>query len=211
MVTDFIILICNLYNFSPCLTKVNNQADQLIISKVLAGDTVVYAVLVNRYRNMAFTLAYNIITNREDAEEVAQDAFVKAFHALESFKEQSTFSTWFYRIVVNAALNKKKLKKFTTHDVTEQITDTEQESVGSLLQLYESRDQKKYLQRAMLELRDDERICITMFYLNELSITEIHELTGLSAANIKVLLHRGRKHLYDKLHDLLKTEIKNLI
>ncbi|HXL57789.1 MAG TPA: RNA polymerase sigma factor [Chitinophagaceae bacterium] len=189
----------------------NNHTDQVIIKEVLAGNTAAYTALVNRYRNMVFTLAYNIILNREDAEEVAQDIFVKAFNALRSFKEQSAFSTWLYRIVVNTALNKKKLRRFTTVDIAEQITSEEQENVYSLLQQHISRDQKKYIQLAMNALRDDERICMTMFYLNELPVNEIHELTGISVANIKVILHRGRKHLYDQLHGLLKTEIKNLI
>jgi RNA polymerase sigma factor (sigma-70 family) len=177
----------------------------------LEGNSAVYSVLVNRYRNMVFTLAYNIILNREDAEEVAQDAFLKAFNALRSFKKDSTFSTWLYRIVVNTALNKKKLKRFITVDITEEITTEEDYNIYPLLQQYENRDQKKFIQLAMNALRDDERICISMFYLNELSVNEIHELTEISSANIKVLLYRGRKHLYAELDNMLKMEIKNLI
>ena len=190
---------------------VNHQTDELIITKVLKGDSAAYGALVTKYSNMVFTLAYNIILNREDAEEVAQDVFLKAFNAVSSFKNQSTFSTWLYRIVVNVALNKKKLKKFITADINEEITTEEDYNIYSLLEQYESRDQKKFLQLAMSTLREDERICITMFYLNELSVSEIHELTEISIANIKVLLHRGRKHLYAQLNNLLKTEIKNLM
>ncbi|HYJ62426.1 MAG TPA: RNA polymerase sigma factor [Parafilimonas sp.] len=190
---------------------VNHQTDELIITKVLKGDNAAYSALVTKYSNMIFTLAYNIILNREDAEEVAQDVFLKAFKALPSFKKQSAFSTWLYRIVVNVALNKKKLKRFTTIDINEEITAEEDYNIYSLLEQYESRDQKKFIQLAMSTLREDERICITMFYLNELSVSEIHELTEISIANIKVLLHRGRKHLYAGLNDLLKTEIKNLM
>src|SRR2546423_15133812 len=101
---------------------VNNQTDELIITKILEGDSAAYSALVTKYSNMVFTLAYNIILSREDAEEVAQDAFLKAFTALSSFKKQSTFSTWLYRIVVNVALNKKKLKKFITADINEEET-----------------------------------------------------------------------------------------
>lgn len=190
---------------------VNHQTDELIITKILKGDSAAYSALVTKYSNMVFTLAYNIILNREDAEEVAQDAFLKAFNALPSFKKQSTFPTWLYRIVVNVALNKKKLKKFIVADINEEITTEEDYKIYPLLEQYESRDQKKFIQLAMSALREDERICITMFYLNELSVSEIHELTQISVANIKVLLHRGRKHLYAQLNNLLKTEIKNLM
>lgn len=190
---------------------VNHQTDELIITRILKGDSAAYGALVTKYSNMVFTLAYNIILNREDAEEVAQDAFLKAFNALPSFKKQSTFPTWLYRIVVNVALNKKKLKKFIVADINEEITTEEDYKIYPLLEQYESRDQKKFIQLAISALREDERICITMFYLNELSVSEIHELTEISVANIKVLLHRGRKHLYAQLNNLLKTEIKNLM
>lgn len=187
----------------------NNQTDQLIINKVLAGEVAAYSELVNRYSNMVFTLAYNILLNREDAEEIAQDVFVKAFTSLQSFKQASKFSTWLYRIVVNAALNKKKLHKLITVDITEQATEKQDDTY--LLPQYDDKDIKQIVQIAINALPDNERICITLFYLNELSVSEIAELTGITIANIKVLLHRGRKHLYDQLNSLLKTELNRLI
>lgn len=174
---------------------------------MLAGDIPAYAELVNRYSSMVFTLAYNIILNREDAEEIAQDTFVKAFTSLSLFRQQSRFTTWLYRIVVNTALNKKKLHKLAIVDITEQVLD---EDPAYSLPAFEMKDMKQYVQYAVAELPDNERICITMHYLNELSVNEICEVTGITIANIKVLLHRGRKHLYDKLNKLLKTELNNL-
>ena len=187
----------------------NYQTDQEIINKVLAGIVSAYSELVNRYSSMVFTLAYNIILNREDAEEIAQDVFVKAFTSLPSFKQQSRFSTWLYKIVVNTALNKKKLRKLITVDITEQITEEELDDDYSLPQ-YESKDMRQHVQHAMSALPDNERICIVLYYLNELSVNEICEMTGITIANIKVLLHRGRKHLYNKLTELLKTELHHL-
>ncbi|TKK66404.1 sigma-70 family RNA polymerase sigma factor [Ilyomonas limi] len=187
----------------------NHTTDEIIIHKVLAGDIPAYSELVNRYSSMVFTLAYNIIINREDAEEIAQDVFIKAFTSLRSYKEQSKFATWLYRIVVNTALNKKKLRKLITADITAALTEEESADVYSLLQ-YERADMKQFVQKAVNVLPDNERICITMYYLNELSVNEISELTGITIANIKVLLHRGRKRLYTKLDELLKTELNDL-
>src|SRR3954452_9238250 len=130
----------------------NQPTDQIIINKVLAGNISVYSELVNRYSNMVFTLAYNIILNREDAEEVAQDVFVKAFTSLQSFKQQSTFSTWLYRIVVNTALNKKKLHKLVIIDITEQATE---EELTYALPLYEGKDMKQFVQNAVSALPDN--------------------------------------------------------
>lgn len=158
---------------------------------------------------MVFTLAYNILLNREDAEEIAQDVFVKAFGSLASFKQQAKFSTWLYRIVVNTALNKKKLHKLIAVEIAGQPAAEEWIEEDALLP-YESKDLKKYIQHAMRALPDNERICIAMFYLNELAVNEISELTGITTANIKVLLHRGRKHLYATLSELLKTELNSL-
>jgi RNA polymerase sigma factor (sigma-70 family) len=190
---------------------VNSLPDDLIINAILTGNSNAYTVLVNRYKQRAFTLAYNILLNREEAEEVAQDAFVKAFTALKNFKKQAAFGTWLYRIVINTALNKKKPKKFFIVDITAAITDDDGADFYSLVQQYENKDLKKFIQLAMQNLKDDERICITLFYLNELQVNEIHELTGITVANIKVILHRGRKHLYEALKGLLKKETENLI
>ena len=91
------------------------------------------------------------------------------------------------------------------------MENEQQEDIYSLLEQYENSDRKKFVQLALEHLKDDERLCITMYYLNELQVSEIHELTGISSANIKVLLYRGRKNLYHQLKKLLKAEINNLI
>lgn len=184
-----------------------HQDNLIIIENVLAGNIHAYAQIVDAYKDAAVNLAYNIILNREDAEEIAQDAFIKAFTALRSFKGDAKFSTWLYRIVVNAALNKRRLKKLTLTELNEaheQTPSHEEEAVSP-------GEIKKHIQRALKYLNEKERICITLFYLQELSIEEINEVTGYSPANIKILLYRGRKSLYGLLHKYLKHEINNLI
>jgi RNA polymerase sigma-70 factor (ECF subfamily) len=190
---------------------VNTATDIEIIQIVLAGDTAMYSVLVNRYKNKVFSLAYAIVSNREDAEEIAQDAFVKAFKGLPSFEERSSFSTWMYRIVVNTALNKKKLKKLLTVDDTDWIKQDEPFGFDSLTAYLKAGDQKKFIRIALDALNQQEKLCLTLFYLSELSVKEIQEITGILESNIKVLLLRGRKHLYEQLKKLLKSEVKNLI
>ena len=84
----------------------NHINDDIIIDRILEGDENQYKVLIDKYKNYAFTLALNVLNNREDAEEVAQDSFVKAFKNLKKFNRQAKFSTWFYRIVTNTAITK---------------------------------------------------------------------------------------------------------
>ena len=187
----------------------NTQEESTIIKKVLEGDVNAFAALVNEYKDLAVTLAYNILLNREDAEDVAQDSFIKAYSSLRSFKGNARFSTWLYRIVINTSLNKKKRKRLTVFINEEEFTPA---TVNVIMPVgYSVADQKKYIQLAIGRLNEAERICITLYYLNELAVEEISELTKYSVANIKVLLYRGRRHLYEVLHQLLKDEIKNII
>ena len=191
--------------------SVNNKTEQEIIDDVIAGDVTAYKILVGKYRNMVFTLVYNILLNREDAEEITQDIFFKAYKGLETFKGKSSFSTWLYRIAINATLNKKKLKKSSISPIEKHTDEEVNGDMDSLLSRYESNDCRKFVQLALVNLKDDERLCITLYYLNELQVREIEMLTGFSSANIKVLLYRGRKNLYSKLQQLLKEEINHLI
>lgn len=85
----------------------DNQKDINILNRIRMGDKSAYKELINRHKDYAFTVAYRILNNREDAEEVAQDAFMQVFGALSSFNADSKFTTWFYRIVFNASLMQK--------------------------------------------------------------------------------------------------------
>jgi RNA polymerase sigma-70 factor (ECF subfamily) len=190
---------------------VTDQNDLIIIRKVLDGDVNAYTLLVNSYKDLALTLAYNILLNKEDAEETVQDAFVKAFLSLKSFKGNSRFSTWLYRIVVNTSLNRKKIKKITIVTIEEQVEGAIAPDLNIVFRNYAGSEQKKFIKLALNMLSEGERICLIMYYLNELTIDEIFELTGISSSNIKVLLYRGRKHLYSKLQEILKDEINHLM
>ncbi len=176
----------------------SNQNDLLVIQNVLAGDTNAYAKIVDTYKDMAVTLAYNILLSRENAEEAAQDAFVKGYTALRSFKGNSKFSTWLYRIIINTALNKTKLRKPRSVELSEDVYEHAPVYDNSSTPM--NGEIKKHIQLAMQYLNEKERICITLYYLQELSIEEINEATGFSTANIKILLYRGRKSLYKSLH-----------
>lgn len=188
-----------------------DEKEQILIRNIIAGDTQAFAELVNCYKDTAVLLAYNILLNHQDAEEVAQDAFVKAYAALHGFRAQARFSTWLYRIVVNTALNKKKLKKHYLLEITEVQGAEILSDTTSIYDIEITKEHRKFIQKALHALSVNERLCITLYHLNELSVEEIHDLTGISTSNIKVLLYRGRKNLYTALHQHLKSEITNFI
>lgn len=167
--------------------------DTYLINRILEGDTSCYAILVDRYKDMAFTIACRITGSREDAEEIVQDAFVKAFRGLSGFRRQALFSTWLYRIVYNAALSKKRIKGFPVqrledHPVSADLPDVTEEP---------EEDRQALLESAMKQLPEEDRVILTLYYIDESSVEDIHQITGLSKANVKIRLFRARKKLQE--------------
>jgi RNA polymerase sigma-70 factor (ECF subfamily) len=172
------------------------ENDKQLISRILDGDIRGYSVLVNRHKDLAFTLAYRLLNNREDAEEVVQDAFVKAYRSLSGFRLDSRFSTWLFRIVYNTAISKKRLKRrdFLYLDETSTFKETFDKYEHNA---DEDEERGLMLEKAMQKLPEDERALITLYYLNDSSVGEIHTITGLAKSNIKVKLFRARKKLQE--------------
>lgn len=181
------------------------------IESILAGDMQSFSCLISKYEKMAFTLAFRIVGNREEAEEVTQDAFLKMYQALPDFRFESRFSSWFYRIVYRTALSAIRRQSLFTdvEDVdTSNVTVEEQEQASALL---EQNDRKKVIQKTLKELPKSEALLLTLFYLQECTIDEISQITGLSNVNVKTKLFRARKHFYSVLEKEMKNEIKDLL
>lgn len=181
-------------------------SDTYYIRRVLAGDTACFACLIDRYGQPIHALILKIVRNPEDAEELAQDTFLKAFKSLGSFKGDCGFATWLYRIAYNTALSalRKRRPEYLTidDDAIERISDEaiEEQVIG---QLEESglEERLQELERAMARLQAEERALLLLYYWQEKSVDEIAGITGLSAANVKTKLFRTRK----KLFVILKT------
>ena len=191
---------------------IDNDGDR--IERILRGDTVAFRELVNRHKDFAFTLAYRILNSREDAEEAAQDAFVRAYNGLATFNREAKFTTWLYRIVVNCALTVQQRRKKPTEDLENvhviakyEATKRANDTSDSL----KNKEQKFYIQKALKLLSPDDVTMITLFYLKENSLEEIAETVGIETNTVKVKLHRARKRLAEAMQNLLKGEAKNLI
>jgi RNA polymerase sigma factor (sigma-70 family) len=181
--------------------------DNMIIARVLEGETAAFEHLVNRYKDMAFAIARRVCSSSEDAEEVAQDAFMKAYQALDKFKQESKFSTWLYRIVTNTAISSTRKKKIAMASLDESLVENfSEDEVKENLDHFSSDEQSRYVKEAMQQLHPKDALLINMFYTDELSIEEVSEVTGLSQANVKVKLHRIRKKLYVLLDDMFKKQ-----
>ena len=167
-----------------------------IIKEILNGKTEQYEYFLDRYGQQVFVLVDRIVSCQEDAEELTQDVFLKAFQQLSSFKAESSFSTWIYRIATNLAISavrKKRNDALRLDDsVFANLSDTQ---VDAELE-DESEEQMERLQQAMNQLEADERALITLYYLEEKPLAEVAFILGMTEGNAKVKLHRIRKKLY---------------
>ena len=189
-----------------------NSSDQNYIDKVLGGDTNAFSYLIEKYKNMAYTIAIKIVKNNEDAEEIAQDSFLKAYNKLDTFKGDSKFSTWLYTIVYRNAISKVRKKKIVTTDIDDHVINNYQSDHDfPQIEAIKNKEQEIYVKKIIDKLPEKDALLITLFYLNESKIDEIEEITGLTKTNIKVKLHRARKKLYNELSVLLKEEAKEIL
>lgn len=189
-----------------------SSKDQIHIDKVLQGDVQSFSFLVESYKDMAYTLALKIVRNEEDAEEVAQDSFVKAFQQLGSFKGKSKFSTWLYTIVYRTAISKTRKKQVAVAAIDDYVVNNfTADETHSQIDKLKKDEQQDYIKAAINNLPELDALLITLFYLNENTLDEIKEITGYSKTNVKVRLFRARKKLYKELELLLKGELRAIL
>lgn len=187
-------------------------SDSEIISQVLKGDHNAYAFLVERYKSYVFTLTLRFTKSREDAEEVSQDIFVKAYRSLADFKGTAKFSTWLYTIVNTTCitfLRKKRLNVQSLDDErTFEVADTQDS--GFRANQVEQKSRQNMVNRAIAMLNPDDAQIITLFYKNEQSLEEIGKILGLEVNTAKVRLHRARARLKEKMEKHFAEEVKDL-
>ncbi|WP_316744298.1 RNA polymerase sigma factor [Pedobacter antarcticus] len=188
------------------------KQDEYFLGKAIRGEREGLEYLVDEYQNMAYTIAFKIVRNNEDAEEIVQDSFVKAFRSLGDFKKTAKFSSWLYRIVCNTALTKISTRKpVITCDIYDDVERNEYVDHGNATwNLLLESDRKKYIDLALSKMKDEDRLIITLYYIAEKSVSEIIEITGIQRSAVKMRLLRGRKQLETELKILLQTETKEL-
>jgi RNA polymerase sigma-70 factor (ECF subfamily) len=174
-----------------------NLSDQEIIDSVRKGNESDYSIIIDKYKNKAFSMLKRMLKNEFDAEEVLQDCFLKAFNSLGTFKGEAKFSTWFYRIVYNTALTRLSSKKRKTEIEMSSVEDHFNLESDYGADDIEKKDINEFVHDIINKLPERYSAIITMFYLNEMSIEEISDVMGISISNVKVMLHRSRNSLRD--------------
>jgi RNA polymerase sigma-70 factor (ECF subfamily) len=186
--------------------------DNELISKVLSGDQQAYGSLVSRYQNYVFTLALRFTKNREDAEEVSQDIFIKAYRALADFRGASKFSTWLYTIVNTTCITFLRKKRLEIHSLdNEKVFEVaDSQDSGMRANLVEQKSRVSMVNNAIKMLSTDDAEVITLFYKGEQTLEEIAQILGIEANTAKVRLHRARTRLKEKMETHFAQEVKDL-
>ncbi|MDY8134101.1 RNA polymerase sigma factor [Aquimarina sp. 2201CG5-10] len=186
----------------------NHQPDQYYIDQVLEGQVNAFSTLVERYQSLVYTVVYRMIKNKEQAEEVAQDTFIKAYKSLNKYRGDAKFSTWLYTIAYRKSLDTiKASKRMMTSELIEEISEGEVGLVNDALAYLEDKERKQIISDSIMQLPKEEAAIITLYYFEEKSVKEIIPIVGLTADNVKIKLYRSRKKLYSILKHHISPEI----
>lgn len=202
---DFLLLITS----REKLKNKHPDKEEQLIYQVKQGNIDAFGQIVDQYKDVSLSLAVSILKNKESAEDVLQEVFIKVFQKIKTFNAKSTFATWLYRIVVNTSYNELKRQKrhLSIDGLSEELVGTQMDHNS----IVEREAQKIYINQALAKMNTDEALVLRLFYLGELSIKEIGKVTGFKQSKIKVSLHRGRKNLEFQLKRILGEEIKYLL
>lgn len=186
--------------------------DNEIITRVLRGEHQLYADLVTRYQNFVFTLALRYTPVREDAEEIAQDVFVKVYKALKDFRGESKFSTWLYSIVNSTSITFLRKKKLDVSSLDNEnvFEHADSKDSGMNANQVEVKSKVEMVTKAIQLLSPDDARLITLFYKAEQSLEEISKILNIETNTVKVKLHRARTRLKEKMEKYFTQEVRDL-
>jgi RNA polymerase sigma-70 factor, ECF subfamily len=195
------------------MPQVSNRTEAEMIAAILAGEIELYHDLVRPYERSVYVMALSYMKNKSDAEDVAQETFVRAFRKLSSFRAESKFSTWLMSITINCARTLLRRQALVRMEPLDQLPDEHRGISPALLrdwreipsEVLEREEVRKLIQHAVEQLPDIYRQVFLLRDVEELTISETAETLNISIASVKVRLHRSRLMLQKQLAPQLKT------
>jgi RNA polymerase sigma-70 factor (ECF subfamily) len=186
-----------------------SELERSLLRRLRDRDERAFRELINDHRDRVFNITYRMLGNRAEAEDVAQEVFITVFKTIETFREESKFSTWLYRVTVNHCKNRIKYLARRHDRDRDELDETSQQTNGATTGLpvraaqpdkaLASAQMEKLLQAAIEALDDDQRVVVILRDVEDLSIEEICEITGLPDGTVKSRLHRARLVLRKKM------------
>lgn len=171
------------------------------IEKVRRGDADAFGYLVEKHQKLVYNLALKMLGSPEDAEDAAQEAFIKAFRSIESFRGESKFSVWLYKLTNNVCLDMLRKKRDATVSLSVEDENGEDSEIEisderfSPDEVYEKKEMREALHKALVELDEDFRSVLVLREVNGLSYDEIAEALSLDPGTVKSRIFRARKKL----------------
>ena len=186
--------------------------DTEIIKRVLVGEQALFAQLLQRYQQYVFTLVYRFTDNREDAEEISQDVFIKAYRSLADFRGEAKFSTWLYTIVRTSCITFLRKKRLETTSLDSERTTLQlvNKESGFTANAIEQKSRHAMVNAAIRLLSPDDSQILTLFYKGEQTLEEIGRIMGLDPNTVKVKLHRARNRLKEKMEKHFSYVVREL-
>lgn len=175
------------------------------LTKAIDGDREALNYLLDQHKNLAFSIALKLVGNEADAEDIVQEAFIKVLTSIGRFRKESRFSTWLYRIVYNESLKRLNEKKQENLNLdSENNIPAASVPVEDIFEKISKEEEHKLVNEAIEKLNANEHLVLSLYYPGEKNINEIVRITGFTKSNVKVLMHRGRKHLYQIIHQVME-------
>lgn len=185
-------------------------SDEQLINRVKAGDQPAFGQLIDRYQAYVFSLCLRILVSREEAEEAAQDVFVKVYQRLRSFRHESKFSTWLYTMAYRTAIDHRRQiarHRESNNDMDVSMALIDKGVPAAAEQLIQHQEQQAQLKSLLARLPQQEALLIDLFYLQEQSVREIAKITKLSVSNVKTKLFRTREKLRNLMQQHSSTDV----
>lgn len=178
--------------------------DIYYIRQIKNGQVDVFAYIIRRYERMVLTIVRKIVSRPADAEDIAQEIFIKAFQSLDKFREESEFATWLYRIAYNMTISELRKRKHEFTAIEDKFDNIPDEDITNNIEEISIEDKLRYLDIVLKKLPPGDAFLITMYYMDNQSMQNISLITGNSVANVKVKLHRIRKFMNFEINKLIQ-------
>ncbi len=189
------------------------MTDNEIINQIIEGNSNLFHLFIDRYQSMVFRTCMGFLHNKDDADDLTQEIFIQAYQSLSSFKGNSSFSTWIYRIAVNASLNKlrktsksylfQRLDKLFGSEKGNDFSFTDSENPENMLIKDEH---KQWVQKALKSLPENQRTAIVLSKYDDLPQKEIAEIMNTTEGAVEALIQRAKSNLREKLSSLNKKK-----
>ncbi|MFQ3549168.1 MAG: sigma-70 family RNA polymerase sigma factor [Armatimonadota bacterium] len=200
----------NIRNAMSAARQKEKEEERALIQRCKNGEIGAFDELITKYEKRVFNYAYRVAGNYDDANDVAQEALIRVYNSLHTFRGDANFTTWMYRIVTNVFLDDRKKQKAHRKVSLDEYIDLDENSVTRQFEdnsptpevVIEKKEKDQFVQNAISTLPEYQKIIVTLYHIEDLSYEEIAEILQLPIGTVKSRLNRARLALKEKLENI---------